>query len=613
MLHRILAFAGFVSVFLFSMAPELVAKNQPTYHYELSWSNPVTHQYQVQLRTQKGSGKHTDFRMPAWRPGSYNVKNFAAAISRFEAKDASGKTLGWRKTDKDTWQVDNPATEEIIIRYQSYANITEQASSYLGPDMAYFNPFTLCMYVPGRLEAPCTLQVSSMPADWKVASQLVKTGKHNVFTAPTYHYLIDSPTLLSPTLKSFNFTLNGTTIWAHFQGNYQVPAGEEKDFMAGLEKIAREQTGIFGELPLNELGRNEYHHIYLLLPYNYSSATEHSFSAMYAVRDASTVNARAMGNLYGITSHEFFHLWNVKRLRPAAMWPYQYETEAYTNLLWLSEGVTSYYDDLTLARAGLLTRQQYLDGLGELISRIENGYNQVLQSAAENSYESWLGTSTYRIPQINPGFFYDQGARLGLLIDLKLRYVTGGKADMDAVMRYLYENYYKKGKGVPENGVELAATTLAGQDMHSFFEAYELGRAPYDLKAVLEPMGLELTSSEDVKAEFRRIGIQRLEAIGDDLVIAQLHPEGDAAAAGVPERALITHVDGQKLEEFDKAAYLENLKTGQLIKLGFTFNGQAGERVITFSGKAAPRVYKLQPKAGADVKWMDSWLGSKAK
>lgn len=587
---------------------ELSAKSNLHYHYEISWKNPVNHLYQISLRTEKASGHHTDFKMPAWRPGRYILQNFAAAISKFEATDAQGNALEWHKIDKDTWRVSNPKDEEIVVKYLSYANIQEQASSYLGPEMAYFNPFTFCMYVDDRYEVPCTVTVPSMPQNWKVASQLIKTDKHNVFTAPSYHYLVDSPTILSPSLTQFTFKQDGVNYYVHFQGNYKVPPGEEKEFITGLGKIMREHTAVFGELPLQE-----YHFIYLLLPYNYRSATEHSYSAMYAVPETVTANARALGELYSITSHEVFHLWNIKRLRPAPMVPYRYDKEAYTNLYWLAEGFTSYYDDLGITRAGLISEQQFLDDAGKLLGRIENSETAQFFSVDEISFDSWLYTSRYVMPYINGGYYYDQGARLGLLLDLKLRDVSKGKVDLDAVMKHLYETYYKKDKGVPDDGVEKACTELTGTYFAAFFKQHAASAGPYDLASIFEPLGLQINVTDEPNMGLRKIGIDRVEQVQGGYAIVQQRPFSDCANAGIADRSIITKIDGKAVADVDLDAFFNDVKIGQNILITAVYNNEPKDYRITYSGKNAPKKYTIVPKPGADLSWMKSWLGSKAK
>jgi predicted metalloprotease with PDZ domain len=215
------------------------------------------------------------------------------------------------------------------------------------------------MYLADRLDAPATVRFSSKPKEWNIATQLIRTGDHQVYTAPSFHYLIDSPTLMSPTLRTFKFEALGKPIYAHFQGRWGVPDGEEKPWLDGVRRMIEQQAAVFGEFPCPE-----YHLIYLLLPSNYRSATEHDNSAMFAVPEATTESARTLNGLNGITSHELWHLWNVKRLRPAALWPYRYDREVPTSLHWLTEGITSYYDDLILKRTGLLDQAQSLFVIG---------------------------------------------------------------------------------------------------------------------------------------------------------------------------------------------------------------------------------------------------------
>lgn len=584
----------------------------PTYRYELDWQNPAEHNYLVRLSTAPASGAYTDFKLPAWRPGYYQLQNFSAAVQRFAATDAQGNALSWHKVDKDTWRVTNPKGGDISLSYSVYSNTIQgrvNAASILMPGMAYFNPFTLFMFAmdgnEARYKSPCRLTIKALPQDWKVATQLARES-HQVFTANSYHEFIDAPTMCSPTLRSFSFKQGRTTYYAHFQGKYSVPAGDEKQFLDGVAKIVQEQIAIWGEMPCDE-----YHMIYLLWPFP-SGATEHTHSFMCAAPESVGASGQALTNLWGVTSHEIFHLWNVKRLRPAAMWPYQYEREAYTQLHWLTEGFTSYYDDLTIARAGLLSREDYLAGLAAVIGSLENANGQSLVSVSMSSFNSWLGASAYNDPSAGNDF-YTQGARLAFLLDMKLRSASGGKVTLDDVMRAMYTTYFKAGKGLPEDGVQTTAEKLTSQSLADFFKVYAHGTSPFDYAAILGPMGLELQAQPAKGTGLKALGIDRAQAGQQGLVVLLVRPGSDASATGLHDQFTITRINGKPLDQVNVVELVDGLTAGSTVVLEGTLYGEPKTYTITYSGRNQPRSFKLVPKDGADAKWMDSWLGSKAK
>lgn len=580
------------------------------YRYILSWEAPQTHEYHISLTTDPQEGAHTLFHLPAWRPGRYYIQDFAAGVSFFEAEDEKGRPLSWIKTGTHDWRVENPASGPITINYRFYANVLDAGSSVLNTEQAYFNGINLFMYVDGRLDVPCELTVSTMPADWKAATALRRDAdRHNVFYADTFRALVDSPTILSPTLLTLQTEVDDVDYYLHFQGNF--PGGEavKERLLGNVRKIIGEQSALFGGVPLDE-----YHFIFQLVPYRAGHAVEHKFSSMYMRQDSVFASVKSVSSVNGVISHEFFHLWNVKRIRPAAMWPYDYQREAYTGLHWFTEGVTDYYADLTLVRAGLISREYYFRNLGRSISRLENSYAASIVPPYYSSYDSWLSRSNYANP-LHRNSYYSLGDRVGLLLDLELRRRTRGEKSLDDVFRYLYQEYYQQDRGVPEDGVEQACEAVSGQSFEDFFDRYVRGTADIDYETLLNAMGLQLNRTVDEEAGLAHIGITRTKELSGFLEVRGVVPGSDASRAGLSDDMVILALNGQHPQAFDAEAFFAEAKPGKKLKLRVYVHERYEEREVEFSGRNTQYVYDVaemkKANAGQD-KMLEAWLSSNA-
>ena len=582
-----------------------------TYYYTLGWERPNEHNYQVSFTTEKSAGEVTNFRIPAWRPGRYILQNFASSISRFKAVDEAGKTLSWKKTDKDTWQIKNPSGKKITISYIFYANILDAGSSILTPGQAYFNPANLFMYVEENYDAPCTLEIKNLPADWKIASALLKTEQRNVLRAESYHDFIDSPTILSPTLKQFSFQVEGVNYYVHFQGKYGATPEDERGYVDQVTKIIREQAAIFGgKVPLKE-----YHFIYQLCSFRIRHAVEHTYSSMYALPENVAEANSKFGGLMSITSHEFWHLWNVKRIRPAALVPYQYRTEAYTGMHWFTEGVTSYYTDLALVRGGIYSRQDFLNLASDLFQGLENSHAATVVSCVHSSFDSWLTTSNY----VNPYHrisFYDLGHRSGMLLDLKLIAMTNGKVRLDDVFVDLYNTYYAKGAGYPEDGVQKSAEKLTGKSLQSFFDDYVNGTKAIDYQEFLSPFGIETVIESEKNASYRTIGIDKMDFAMGETIIGMIRPGSDAADAGLCDKDIVKEINGKPVGSIQPEDFFAQLKLNSTFTIKVISEGKEKVAEVKYTGKTHPKTLdlKISEKLTPSQKQnLDAWLNSRVK
>lgn len=595
-------------VLLMLAAQGLLAQD---YQYSLTWDNPRTHYYQVELQTAASAGAATVFEIPAWRPGRYFIQDYAAAVTGFAALDVEGKPLAWQKISNHAWQVQNPKNGAVTVRYRYFANTLDAGASMLDASMAYFNPSNLFMHVRGEYARACTLRVPSMGADWQAATSLAKLpGSKNAFTAPDYHEFVDAPTVLSPTLKTLHSHIDGVDYYFHFQGPFANNKGVEDAYQNNVGKIIREEAAIFGGVPFKE-----YHFIYHLLPFNMGHAVEHSYSSCYAMGSALTESPEAIAGLNAITAHEFFHLWNVKRIRPAAMWPYNYQQEAYTRLQWFTEGVTDYYAELTLVRAGLIDRKEFYKSMAGTIEWLENSYAARMVSCEQASFDSWLERSAYAIPHHRISY-YTLGTRVGLLLDLMIRAETKGKNSLDDVFRQLYKDYYQAGKGLEEDAVQRMVQAVAQHDFADFFRRHVAGVEPVDYQAILGPMGLALRSEPSKTVAWEKIGLERQKEAPEGITATRIRPGSDLERAGMAEAELITAIDGKTPTELDDKAFFDGLQKGQRIVLDVKGGGTTRKVEVVWTDTFAPRTYILDeaqtlPKKTKEL--LDAWLSSQVK
>jgi predicted metalloprotease with PDZ domain len=549
----------FFSLCLFFSLTALFAAD---YTYTLTWLEPHTHTLVVEAEVGPQTNDYTDFCVPAWRPGRYYLQNYAASVFAVAATDEAGQPLSWEKVSKDCWRVFHEEVTKVRLRYHFLANNQDAGSSYYTDGQVYFNPVNLFMYQPGKYEGSVELRVPDLPTDWKVATSLSQPETTR-FTADSYHEFVDAPTVFAREMVQLSFEEGGTMFHLHFQG---ASYGGAKVFEAAVEPvraIVREQGAIFGAgFPFES-----YHFIYRLLPYRMRHAVEHTNSASFALpAEITETPERLVNNLKGITAHEFWHAWNVKRIRPAPLWPYDYSQPQYSRLHWFTEGVTEYMTHLTLIRADLIDEKTLYQRLANTLGSLENNYATSVVSPSLASFDSWLATSSYPHPAHGVSY-YTLGDRVGLLIDLKLRAETNGEQSLDKVFAYLYETYYQEGHGVPENGVQLALESLSGVSWEEFFAQYVHGTEPVPYDDFFAPMGLTV-GWEEVEAKGPRSwGILQTEEFSQGIVVKRLHLAGDAYRDGLAEGDLILEVAGQAATGVDLDAYLMGETAGKSLSL----------------------------------------------
>ena len=591
-----------------SAVPAQESAMSDSVRYTIGWSNPASQLYEVTV-TARAAGEPIVFSLPAWRPGRYIVQNYAANVQAVRARDERGNPLPAEWIDLDSWRVDPGAATSVTLAYEYYARTFDAGSSTLTPEAAYFNPVNLLPWVEGRKGAPVTLTIEA-PAEWTVATQLdPAAGEGHVFSAPNYDRLVDSPTIAAPDLVVWDYEVGGVPYHLVFrvvQGELDLGEFTQERILADVSRLTEEAVAIFGAAPFDE-----YWHLFQLVPFPFGHAVEHESSASYVVQDNVFASPDGYDGFLSILAHEFFHAWNVKRARPAALWPYDYSTPQLTRLHWVTEGVTSYYEGILRRRSGLIDDEAFQRETANAINALQNTPGRLVTSAELSSLTAWHSGYGDGNPYSSISF-YLQGSILGMLLDLTVRDATDGARGLDDVMRLLMERYYAQGRGYPEDGFQAAAEEIAGRSLDEFFARYVAGTDELPYAATLEVVGLEASRIPDASAPAATFG-WRLRKQGSDVTIAGLLPDSPALAAGIMRDDVLVSLEGEPVDSADVGAFLTGRSPGDTVTVTVRRLGQQLERQVTLGdgGNLRWTITPVESPSERQLRLREGWLSSK--
>jgi predicted metalloprotease with PDZ domain len=584
-----------------------VPAGAPEIAYTVSMARPHTHLFNVEarLRYTAAAPNALELLMPVWTPGSYLVREFERHVQDFDARDGGGRVLAWTKTNKNTWRVETAGAREVRVRYAVYANELSVRTSELNDRHAFWNNANLLMYPDGYLGAASTLKVEPF-GDWKIATGLpAVTGTPNTFRAENFDVLYDSPFLVS-NFKTLSFEVKGLPhrIVIDGEGNYDA-----ERMRRDAQRIVEAQAEMMGELPYRD------YTILLLLAPTRGGGLEHLNSTALVYPRFGFATAEDWRSFDTLISHEVFHVWNVKRIRPDALGPFDYTQENYTRLLWVAEGVTTYYETLLVRRAGLLSDRQYLQVMAQEIQKLQQTPGRLVQSIEEASFDAWIEYYRQDENTVNSAVsYYDKGAIVGLLLDLEIRRRSNGARSLDDVMRALYNDYFKKNRNYTPVDFQREAERAAGGSLEEFFRRYVRGREELDYDAALAWVGLRLDTSSDGAGRpapsVADLGAS-LEEKDGRLTVKNV-PAGTAAyEQGLSATDQIVAVDGYRATLAFLNDRLAEKRPGDTLALTVF----RGDELRTFSIKLGSRAvvtYRILPVAGANEQQRrnyQAWLG----
>ena len=531
--------------------------------------------------------------LPVWSPGWYVIENYAKNILRFRVTEPGGRELRPAQVRKQTWRIDTKGISRVTVEFDYLANVLSANQARIAPDYAFFTGTQLFLLPEGHRSRPSVVRFD-VPRGWRIASGLDETADPAVFTAPEYDTLVDQPTLMG-TFDVTRFMVEGKPhdVVASPAGVFS--AEKTRTLIGHLTKLAETQGRIFGGLPYKK-----FVYFYFFRPAEASARVlehQNSFVALW--------NPAALpqpDDMVGQAAHEFFHVWNVKRIRPVQMWPYDYARENETPLLWVSEGFTGYYAVLSAYRAGLRDARSFVNFVAGKITEVEGNEARRYISASDSSTSTWID---YASPLPSRISYYSQGPNLAGLLDLSIRHDTNGAWGLDEVMRTLFTDFYQRGRGFSTDDLIRVVNRITRSSYETFFSRYVSGTdvPPYD--TFLGYAGYQL---ERATRKIPFLGAN-LDTLGR---VTGFPPGSDAATSRLQQDDFVVRVDGQTLEGQPAGTIfrLLNEKLGQNIRLRIRRAGEERELDMTvkFVELANYRIVESQSPTAEQLKVRESWL-----
>ncbi|WP_133651154.1 M61 family metallopeptidase [Paraburkholderia flava] len=589
--------------------------------YSIVPKQPAAHLFEVTVTVADPDPAGQRFMLPVWIPGSYMVREFARNIVTLRAFNDAGRKVRIAKTDKHTWQA-APVKGALTLRYEVYAWDLSVRAAHLDDTTGFFNGTSVFLSVEGREEAACVVDIrkpdGAQYRNWRVATALpeargTKRYGFGEYRAQNYDELIDHPVTLG------EFAL--ATFEAHGVPHDIVIAGrvvglDMKRLAADLKRICEAQIALF-EPKSKQAPVDRYVFMTQAVTDGYGGLEHRASTALICNRGDLPVTGRdAMTEGYrtylGLCSHEYFHTWNVKRIKPATFAPYDLSHENYTSLLWLFEGFTSYYDDLMLVRSGVISPDDYFGLVGKVVGSVQRGSGRFRQTVAESSFDAWV--KYYRQDENAANAivsYYTKGSLVALAFDLSIREQTGHRKSLDDVMRLLWQRYgrdFYRGKpvGIDEADVEALFADATGADLAELFAEGVRGTADLPLAELLKPFGVSLKPAEDAQAK-PSLGARVRN--GADCTLAVVHDGSAAQKAGLSAGDVLVAIDGLRVTGGNLDALLGRYLPGAKVEVHAFRRDELRVAQVQLDAPEVSR-YTLEAASdrGAARKARDHWL-----
>ena len=555
---------GYCAVQILALIAVFIATalaQSPETSYTISLTNPEQHLAEVEITLPAGSATR-DLQLPVWN-ALYQVRDFSQYINWIRAKDPSGRPLDLRLVDASRWQLSG-ASKGATVEYQIYLDSPGPFGAQLNGHHAFLNMAQVLIYPVDARTAPIVLSFTNLPSEWHIASALIASDIS--FHAPNYDRLVDSPFEIG-TFHEFDFNESG----GHFRVVIDADPSDydSAQIVSALDHIVAGAISWMNDRPFDT------YTFFLHFPRGPAGGgMEHAYST------AIDVNAELLKqnlvNLTGVAAHEFFHLWNVKRIRPQALEPVDYTKENYTRALWFSEGFTSTAGGIIELRAGHSDERQYLGYVSEQITELERRPAHLTQSAEQSSLDAWLeGYGYYRRPERSISY-YNKGELLGIMLDLTLREKTDGHESLREVLQWMNTNYAKKGIYFNESdGVRSAAEAVSHADLSNFFAKYVAGTEEIPWDDFFRYVGLRVQSVSNTVPDPGFAGSRNFDG---PMSVISVTPGSDADHAGLRAGDTIVEILGKPAGQ-ESRAQLARLAPGETVSVKVQ-SRRAGEREL---------------------------------
>ena len=578
----------FLTLVLFMAITTAAVNAQEKIAFKVSFSEPQAHYADIEMEMSGITGNQIDLKMPVWAPGSYLIREFAKNVEDFKVSALDGKLLVANKINKNTWRINTSKNSSVKVNYRVYSFEISVRTSFVDDSHAFLSPTGLFLYPSGKLNMPSTVTIVPHKNWTKISTGLENAkGKENTFIAPDFDILYDSPIEVG-NQDVFEFTAAGVN---HEVAMYGGGTYKAEVLKRDMSKIIEEQTKVFGVNPNKR---------YVFIVHNLNAGSgglEHLNSTVLgASRNGYSTEAGQL-RFYTLVSHEYFHIWNVKRLRPIALGPFNYNEENYTSNLWIAEGFTAYYQDVFTERAGLISPEIYLSKLASTISSVENQPGNRIQSASESSFDAWI--KQYRPNENSPNStisYYSKGSLIALIMDLDIIYSTQGRSGLDEVMKAMYDEYYIKLKrGYTDSEFRAMAEKIAGHSFNTIYKDYINGLKPIEYAKYLAYAGFVITDdAAGTNSAYLGIGSSLKEG---KMLITQVARGSAAWKGGLNVNDEIVSIDDYQINNSGTGSnemlkYIDGKRVGDKVKVLINRDGLA--KVIELSLDRNPNVkYKI--------------------
>jgi len=488
--------------------------------YTIDCDNSQQHFIKIKVQFPVDENK-TIIHLPSWRPGRYELGNFAKNIKNFKVFNDQNKAVNFQKINKDSWEISSNETKYIRIEYQYYANELNAGSSYYNENQLYVNPVNCFLYAEGKEQFPISLELN-IPENYTIASSLVQ--ENNFLLAENFNELADSPFICSENLEKQTYSVADTNFHIWFNNQLNIPWERVID---DFRNFTKKQIEDFGEFPVSE-----YHFLIQSLPYLAYHGVEHLKSTVITLGPSYDLFENRYDELLGVSSHELYHVWNVKSIRPKELLPYNFKKENYSELGYIYEGITTYLGDLYLLKSGVFSLENYLRELSKQFQKHLDNPGRFAYSVSQSSFDTWLDGYVPGVPGRKVSI-YTEGCLLAFVMDAKIRKATNNKRGIQEVMKRLYYNFAQNKKGYTEKDFIEQLENICGYSFQDFFNDYVHGSTPYEtiLLEALDFIGLELIQTPSNSYSEANLGMKTVHQ-SNHLLISAIYPGSPADMAG---------------------------------------------------------------------------------
>jgi predicted metalloprotease with PDZ domain len=558
----------------------LITTAQADIQYHLEVTDPAHHLAEVSITFPQVSTKTLELKLPVWRSGRYEILNLSKAISHFSATHPDGTAIAWDKTDKNTWKLWLNQPGPLTVRYQVYANTLSYRVAHIDPTHAFLDASGVFMFSPAFRDQSLVVELK-VPRGWQSRSGMQQTGRHQ-FTAADYDQLVDSPIesglhqFLSFRVGDANYEI---VIWG--EGNHDI-----YDLQKHITALHQVGLDLWGDIPFER-------YVYMYHAGDaLRGATEHVNSTIIQQDRFNFKPRKSYLKVLATTAHEFIHTWNVKAYRPAGIAPYDYSVENYSELFWMAEGITSYYDDLFLMRAGIYQPQEYLDKLATDIGKHLDKPGRGVESLAQTSFDTWLKDDTQRLHNASVSI-YLEGSLVAWQLDQRIRSLSNDAYGLDELQRRLYRDHHNSNRGYSKRDVLALLKDITGHDMSAFWSDYVEGTKAIDFASLLDFYGLQQSTGTSSEATQAWLGVQ-LKAEHGLLTVSTVDRGSPAWQAGLAAGDQLIALNDLRLDERNWQQRIAELTTDQAHRLHYFSAGRLRTTEVTLVADPHPE-FSIEP------------------